>query len=276
MPEPPQAARARAAASATAAADAARRRPLTPVGRATSGEARLGAAPAGVERRSRLVEVEDHRGMVGRGRRPLARLPVDLDADDPRGGRRARQQVVDPHPLVALEVAGAVVPPGEAAHARVGGTPRVGESPRQERPEGRPLRLRHVRAAVCRRRVPDVVVGRRDVEVSPDEQRHAPGPASRRASARAARTSAACRRTTPSRRRGRWVRRCLPCGCHRRPPTACGPRCRDRSRPRRAPSAPGPELRTGPSPKFVTTSSNPTRLAIATPFQRPSPWWSRS
>jgi hypothetical protein len=34
--------------------------------------------------------------------------------------------------------------------------------------------------------------------------------------------------------------------------------------------------RTGPSPKFVTMSSIPTRLAIATPFQRPSPWCASS
>ena len=37
-----------------------------------------------------------------------------------------------------------------------------------------------------------------------------------------------------------------------------------------ADSGPG-ERRTGPSPKFVTTSAIPTRLAMATPFQRPSP-----
>jgi hypothetical protein len=38
---------------------------------------------------------------------------------------------------------------------------------------------------------------------------------------------------------------------------------------------PAPLSRTGPSPKFVTTSltASPSRLAIATPFQRPSPWW---
>jgi len=33
------------------------------------------------------------------------------------------------------------------------------------------------------------------------------------------------------------------------------------------------EGRSGPSPKFVTTASTPTREAMPTPFQRPSPWW---
>ena len=33
---------------------------------------------------------------------------------------------------------------------------------------------------------------------------------------------------------------------------------------------------TGPSPKLTITSSMPTRLAIATPFQRPSPWCASS
>src|SRR5450759_4308516 len=42
-----------------------------------------------------------------------------------------------------------------------------------------------------------------------------------------------------------------------------------------ADSGPG-ERRTGPSPKLETTSSIPTRLAMATPFQRPSPWWASS
>ena len=41
------------------------------------------------------------------------------------------------------------------------------------------------------------------------------------------------------------------------------------------PAPPGPESRTGPSPKFVTMSemARPLRAAMATPFQRPSPWW---
>src|SRR5262249_5488113 len=30
------------------------------------------------------------------------------------------------------------------------------------------------------------------------------------------------------------------------------------------------------SPKLATTSPTPTRLAMATPFQRPSPWWTSS
>ena len=43
-----------------------------------------------------------------------------------------------------------------------------------------------------------------------------------------------------------------------------------------ATDAPAEESRTGPSPKFVTTASIPTRDRIATPFQRPSPWWAIS
>jgi len=40
-------------------------------------------------------------------------------------------------------------------------------------------------------------------------------------------------------------------------------------------SSPVSSVRAGSrgSPKFVTTSSIPLRLAMATPFQRPSPWW---
>ncbi len=56
---------------------------------------------------------------------------------------------------------------------------------------------------------------------------------------------------------------------------ASAPRRTGRSRPPTS-SRPGPLSRTGPSPKFVTTSSTtrPRRVAMATPFQRPSPWWS--
>jgi hypothetical protein len=41
-------------------------------------------------------------------------------------------------------------------------------------------------------------------------------------------------------------------------------------------AAPALESRTGPSPKFVTTSLIDVRDAIATPFQRPSPWCASS
>ena len=43
-------------------------------------------------------------------------------------------------------------------------------------------------------------------------------------------------------------------------------------------SSPSSEVAAGRSgsPKFVTTSETPLRLAIATPFQRPSPWCASS
>src|SRR5688500_15044078 len=64
--------RARAAAS----------RPL-PLGSGSRGDALQGALPAGVERLAGLVEIDGDRGVVGRGRWPLSRLPVDLGVDDP-------------------------------------------------------------------------------------------------------------------------------------------------------------------------------------------------
>jgi hypothetical protein len=43
-------------------------------------------------------------------------------------------------------------------------------------------------------------------------------------------------------------------------------------------SSPASGVRPGASgsPKFVITSATPTRLAMATPFQRPSPWCASS
>ena len=56
-----------------------------------------------------------HRRVVRGRRRALARLAVDLGPDDALRDGRGRVQQVDAHALVAVEHAGAVVPPREAA-----------------------------------------------------------------------------------------------------------------------------------------------------------------
>ena len=97
------------------------------------------------------------RRVVGRDRRALARLAVDLGVHDPaRRHRRRHEQVVDAHPEVLVEHAGAVVPPREAARLARGMPVAVGQPEVEQRPEGGPLGLRDVRAAVDRRGIPDV------------------------------------------------------------------------------------------------------------------------
>ena len=95
-------------------------------------------------------------------------------------------------PEVLVEVAGPVVPPAEAAGAGLAEPVGVDEAPLEQAPERLPLRLRDVRPAVDGPRVPDVVVGRGDVEVAADEQRLRRVARSRPASGTAARTTAAC------------------------------------------------------------------------------------
>ena len=71
------------------------------------------ACPAGLERAAGLVEVDHDGRVVRRRRRALARLAVDLGPDHPLGHGCGRVEQVDPHALVLVEHAGAVVPPGE-------------------------------------------------------------------------------------------------------------------------------------------------------------------
>ena len=162
------------------------------------------ALPAGVERLAGLVEVDDDRRVVRRDRRALARLAVDLGPDDALRDRRGRVQQVDPHALVAVEHAGPVVPPREPAGLRPLRTGRRPRGPtRAGGPAPRAPARRHVRPAVRLDRAPDVLVGRGHVVVAAQDQRLVGRAASRRASGRRARTSAACPRRTGSRRPGR-------------------------------------------------------------------------
>src|SRR5687767_6151000 len=89
--------------------------PLRRSGRSAGGDPTLGPGPARVERVSRLIEVHDEGGVVGGDRLALAGLAIDLRPHDSPGQRGAHEQVIDPHPEVLVEVAGAVVPPGVAA-----------------------------------------------------------------------------------------------------------------------------------------------------------------
>src|SRR5262249_10222237 len=73
---------------------------------AAGDDAGLGVGPAGIEGLARLVEVEDERCVIRGDRLALARLPIDLDRDDTAGERPGREQVIDPHPEVLVEVPG--------------------------------------------------------------------------------------------------------------------------------------------------------------------------
>src|SRR5690348_2265127 len=75
---------------------------------------RVGGRPPGVERPSRLLQIDDHRRVAGRYRLALARLAVDLRPDDAGGDGVGREQVIDAHAVVLVEHAGAVVPPAVA------------------------------------------------------------------------------------------------------------------------------------------------------------------
>ncbi len=72
-------------------------------------------------------------------------------------------------PEVLVEVAGAVVPPGVLHGLRVDAAVGVDEAAVEQAAEARPLVLGHVRGE--ERRVVDVEVGRRDVEVAADGER---------------------------------------------------------------------------------------------------------
>ena len=108
--------------------------------------------------------------MVGRDRLALARLAVDLDRDDTFPEARRGQQVVDAHPEVLVEVAGAVVPPGVAAGLGMVLPIDVDQPPAAEPRERVALRRGNVGPAVADLRVPHVdVFGR--VEIATEGQR---------------------------------------------------------------------------------------------------------
>ena len=123
--------------------------------------------------RSGVREVDDERGVVGGdagvGRR-LAGVAVALGGDGPRGERRRQVDVVDPHPEVLVEVAGAVVPPGEEARLGVELPHDVDHPPCPQLRDGRPLARRDVGRAVHRGDVPDVDVLGRHVVVAADRE----------------------------------------------------------------------------------------------------------
>src|SRR6185503_10136440 len=78
---------------------------------------------------------------------------------------------VDPHALVAVEHAGAIVPPAEAPAGGLDGPVEVAEAPVAQSRERVALGRRDMRAAVGPGRVPYILVGRRDVEIPADDER---------------------------------------------------------------------------------------------------------
>ena len=141
------------------------------------------ACPVRIEWHPRLVEVDRERCVVGRDRRALARLAVDLGVDDPRRDRWRRQQVIDAHPEVLVEVAGPVVPPRETSRLVVHRAIAIDEPEIEQAPERGPLRLGDVGPAVDRGLVPDILRGRRDIEVATQDERVGPGRARPRSTA---------------------------------------------------------------------------------------------
>ncbi len=100
------------------------------------------------------------------------RASRSISAHTTRSAIGARhQQVVDAHAEVLVEVARAVVPPAVALAFGVQLPVGVDQPPGTQVGERLPLARRHVRAAVAPRRIPDVGVVGRDVEVAADDQR---------------------------------------------------------------------------------------------------------
>jgi predicted MFS family arabinose efflux permease len=79
------------------------------------------------------LDVDDDRGVVADAL-PLAGLPVDEGVDDAH--RRRREDVVDAHPEVLVEHAGAVVPVGERAVVLAGARHDVDQAPVEQRAHG--------------------------------------------------------------------------------------------------------------------------------------------
>src|SRR5438046_9882862 len=90
------------------------------------------AGPARVDGRPRAVEVQEQGRVVRRDGLALARLAVDLRPDAPLRDRCRDEEVIDAHALVALEVAGPVVPPRVPLGLAVGQPICVDEPPADE------------------------------------------------------------------------------------------------------------------------------------------------
>src|SRR5262245_37480739 len=126
--------------------------PPASLGRAGLGASRrdplVGARPARIERLPGLIHVHHHRRVVGGQRLALARLAIDLGPDDSRRERSRRQQMIDAHPLVLVEVTRAIVPPRVTVRLRVVQTIDVHQPPFDQTGERPPLALGDVRPAV--------------------------------------------------------------------------------------------------------------------------------
>src|SRR3954454_1798595 len=79
--------------------------------------------------------------------------------------------MVDAHPKVLVEIAGSVVPPAETIGLGSLRPVAVDQAPCKQLVESLTLLRRDMGAAVHRTRVPNVVVGWRDVHVATDHQR---------------------------------------------------------------------------------------------------------
>src|SRR5215468_9639697 len=92
---------------------------IPPSPRSARRDAHLGARPAGVERLAGLVQVDDQGRVVRGGRLALARLAVDLRPDHAIGRRARREQMVDAHADVAIEMTRPIIPPRIAPRLRM-------------------------------------------------------------------------------------------------------------------------------------------------------------
>ena len=82
-------------------------------------------------------EIDDHRHVVGR-LFPSTDMPIDGRADEPVGGLRRQQDMVDADAVVLLPGAGLIVPEGVEVGAVAAGAHRVGQPEIDERPKSFP------------------------------------------------------------------------------------------------------------------------------------------
>ena len=169
------------------------------------------------------------------------------------GEIRAEEHEVDPQAEPFVEIAGAVVPPRELRLGRGAGGGR-----RRPAPWSR-IRCSRPRSGGVtwvssdeRRRVVDVEVGRRDVEIAGDDQRLTPVPGHTVRDGVEERRACAGTRGCPP--RGRWARRCWQSGSRRSWPRTSGPRS--------GPARPGvPAAGRRSSARWRARSATPAQLA---------------
>ena len=168
----------------------------------------------------------------------FARLAVDPGRAHPVGDRRAGEDQVDPHPEVAVEHPGPVVPVAEDALVRPAVADDVAQAERLRAPPA--PRARAPSRGSGRRRPPGRRRPRRSGRCSCRRRR--PSPRGRRRPRRAARPARrACTRSARSPARARSARRPRAPGCRRRWPTPhappdAGTRARPRGPGRRPPA----------------------------------------